>query len=33
MCGPQGMLRSFQTQLRLAGVPPGSIHREYFDWR
>lgn len=33
MCGPQGMLRTFQTQLRLAGVPAGRIHREYFDWR
>jgi predicted ferric reductase len=33
MCGPQGMLRSFQTQLRAAGVPPRRIHREYFDWR
>jgi predicted ferric reductase len=33
MCGPQGMLRSFQSQLRLAGVPARQIHREYFDWR
>jgi len=33
MCGPQGMLRSFQTQLRRAGVPSRHIHREYFDWR
>jgi predicted ferric reductase len=33
MCGPQGMLRTFQTQLRLAGVPSRRIHREYFDWR
>ena len=33
MCGPQGMLRTFQTQLRLAGVPQKQIHREYFDWR
>lgn len=33
MCGPQGMLRTFQTQLRLAGVPRRQIHREYFDWR
>jgi predicted ferric reductase len=33
MCGPQGMLRSFQTQLRVAGVPARRIHREYFDWR
>ena len=33
MCGPQGMLRSFQMQLRLAGVPARHIHREYFDWR
>jgi predicted ferric reductase len=33
MCGPQGMLRSFQTQLRRVGVPSRHIHREYFDWR
>ena len=33
MCGPQGMLRSFQTQLRRAGVSSRHIHREYFDWR
>lgn len=33
MCGPQGMLRSFQTELRLAGVPGRRIHREHFDWR
>ena len=33
MCGPQGMLRSFQTQLRRAGVSSRRIHREYFDWR
>ena len=33
MCGPRGMLRTFQTQLRLAGVPQRHIHREYFDWR
>jgi predicted ferric reductase len=33
MCGPRGMLSSFQTQLRLAGVPSRHIHREYFDWR
>jgi predicted ferric reductase len=33
MCGPTGMLRSFQTQLQLAGVPSRRIHREHFDWR
>lgn len=33
MCGPKGMLRSFQNQLRQAGVPGRQIHREYFDWR
>lgn len=33
LCGPQGMLRSFQSQLRQAGVPARHIHREYFDWR
>lgn len=33
MCGPAGMLSTFQTQLRLAGVPGRRIHREYFDWR
>ena len=31
--GPRAMLRSFQTVLRAAGVPSGSIHREHFDWR
>jgi predicted ferric reductase len=33
MCGPKGLLRSFETQLRQSGVPGRSIHREYFDWR
>ena len=33
MCGPAPMLRSFQTQLRSAGVRGRRIHREYFDWR
>jgi predicted ferric reductase len=33
MCGPQGMLRTFQHDLRQAGVPARRIHREYFDWR
>ena len=33
MCGPPAMLRSFQSQLRLAGVLAKHIHREYFDWR
>lgn len=33
MCGPAPMLRTFQTQLRGAGVPARHIHREYFDWR
>ena len=33
MCGPKGMVRTFQTQLRVAGVPARRIHREYFDWR
>lgn len=33
MCGPQGMLRSLGAQLRVAGVAPRNIHREYFDWR
>jgi predicted ferric reductase len=33
MCGPNGLLRAFQTQLRRAGVPNGHIRREYFDWR
>jgi len=33
MCGPQGMVRSFETGLRLAGVPARRIHREHFDWR
>jgi ferredoxin-NADP reductase len=33
VCGPRGMLRTFQSQLRVAGVPARRIHREYFDWR
>jgi predicted ferric reductase len=33
MCGPPGMLRTFETGLRLAGVPSRRIHREHFDWR
>jgi ferredoxin-NADP reductase len=33
MCGPRGMLRSFQTALRVAGIPNRRIHREHFDWR
>jgi len=33
MCGPNVMLRNFQTQLRQAGVPSSRIHRERFDWR
>jgi predicted ferric reductase len=33
MCGPTGMVRTFQAQLQLAGVPSRRIHREHFDWR
>ena len=33
MCGPQPLLRTFQTRFRRAGVSPNRIHREYFDWR
>jgi predicted ferric reductase len=33
LCGPQGMVRSFQVELRSAGVPARRIHREHFDWR
>jgi predicted ferric reductase len=33
MCGPDGMVRTFQTAFRLAGVPARRIRREYFDWR
>jgi predicted ferric reductase len=33
LCGPRGMLRTFQTRLRVAGVPARRIHREHFDWR
>lgn len=33
MCGPGGMLRTFQSRLRRAGVPRRRIHREHFDWR
>ena len=32
-CAVPGHAAHFQTQLRQAGVPPGGIHREYFDWR
>ena len=33
MCGPRAMVRSFESQLRLAGVRSRHIHREHFDWR
>ena len=33
MCGPEGMLRAFQTGLRAGGVRARAIHREFFDWR
>jgi predicted ferric reductase len=33
MCGPAGMVNSFQAGFRKAGVPARHIHREYFDWR
>jgi predicted ferric reductase len=33
MCGPEPMLRHFQSELRRAGVHRTRIHREYFDWR
>ncbi len=33
MCGPQAMLRTFQTRLHRAGVPSRRIYREHFDWR
>jgi predicted ferric reductase len=33
MCGPTGMLNTFQTELRKAGVPARQMHRESFDWR
>jgi len=33
LSGPQTMVRSFQTQMRRAGVPTSRIHREYFAWR
>ncbi len=33
MCGPLGMVRTFETRLRQAGVAPRHIHREHFDWR
>ncbi len=33
MCGPTGMVRSFQANLQLGGVPARRIHREHFDWR
>ncbi len=33
MCGPQGMLRTFEQRLHRAGVPARRIHREHFNWR
>jgi predicted ferric reductase len=33
LCGPEPLVRGFQTQLRRAGVPARNIHREHFDWR
>jgi len=33
LCGPEGMVRTFQTDLHRAGVPRKAIHREYFIWR
>jgi predicted ferric reductase len=33
LCGPESMLREFSKALRAAGVRPGQVHREYFDWR
>ena len=33
MCGPRAMTRTFETQLRRAGVRGRRIHREHFDWR
>ena len=33
MCGPSAMLKTFQTELRRAGVRSRNIHREYFDLR
>jgi predicted ferric reductase len=33
MCGPEPMLREFQTQLRTAGIRRSRIHREHLDWR
>ncbi len=33
MCGPTGMIRTFQAQLQQAGVASRQIHREHFDWR
>jgi predicted ferric reductase len=33
MCGPPGMLRTFQASFQALGVSPRRIHREYFDWR
>jgi predicted ferric reductase len=33
LCGPAGMVRSFQTGFRHAGVASRHIYREYFDLR
>jgi predicted ferric reductase len=33
LCGPLSMVRTFETELRRAGLPSRRIHREHFDWR
>ena len=33
MCGPSGMIESFQQSLRKLGVPPIHIHFEHFNFR
>lgn len=33
MCGPQQMLKRFQSRLLQAGVPRSHILHEYFEWR
>ena len=33
MCGPKRMTTEFRDACRRAGVSPGNIHFEYFNWR
>ena len=33
MCGPKRMTAEFRDAFRRAGVSPGNIHFEHFNWR